>query len=611
MQRSFDVVVCGGGLAGLTLARHLRRTVPGASVAVVEPTRRPLPDACHKVGESSVEIGAHFFEHVLGLDAYLHDRQLVKNGLRYFTGDTQGPLSARREIGPSEHPVVPSFQLDRGRFENDLRAFVEEDGVTLLEGWHVFGIDLAAPGSGERHAIRIATEGARQETLDARWVVDASGRRRIVQKKLGLTRDSGHPHSAAWFRINGRFDVASLVPESDRAWHARDVDQNRWLSTVHLCGKGYWVWLIPLSTGFHSVGIVAGEEHHPFETFARPERAMAWLEAHEPVLFEKLRGIALDDFKVLRRYAYTSEQVFSTDRWACVGEAGVFVDPLYSPGSDLIALANVLTTELVKADLAGDGGPDARAELALRVRNANDFFLGFTEVTTTTFRKHSHINGSPGVLPSKLYWDNFHYWSFICQYFFNRIYTVAPAEHRRFRALHKEFAALNVKAQSMLKTWATLAPGVSRGDFVPLPQFPSLLADLHLDLQHRRSPDETYEVMKKNLEGAREVVAELTLRALKAVGPEGVQALVERTRFPTWGLSFEPSRLDYDASAERASLRKALPRIARDMDRCLGHPDHDGVGPTMRALLAMADDAMAELPSSESTGPRAEAQPQA
>ena len=74
-------------------------------------------------------------------------------------------------------------------------------------------------------------------------------------------------------------------------------------------------------------------------------------------------------------------------------------------------------------------------------------------------------------------------------------------------------------------------------------------------------------------------------------------------------LSFEPSRLDYDASTERAYLRKALPRIARDMDRCLGHPDHDGVGPTMRALLAMAEDAMAGLSSSEPTGPRAQAQP--
>lgn len=594
-MKSYDVVICGGGLAGLTLARYLRRELPELSVAVVEPTKRPLPDACHKVGESSVEIGAHFFEHVLGLKEYLLERQLVKNGLRYFTGDTKGPLAARREIGPSEHPVVPSFQLDRGRFENDLRELVEADGATLYEGWSVYGVELGTGGA--RHAVSISAEGGKREVLDARWVIDASGRRRIIQKKLGLTRDADHPHSSAWFRVTGKLDVAELVPESERAWHARDVDHNRWLSTNHLCGVGYWVWLIPLSTGYHSIGIVAGEEHHPFETFARPEAAMKWLAQHEPVLYERIEKLPLDDFKVLRRYAYTSEQVYSTDRWACVGEAGVFVDPLYSPGSDLIAIANVLATELVRADVRGD------ADFAQRVADSNDFFLGFTEVTTTTFRRHSHINGSPGVLPAKLYWDNFHYWSFICQYFFNRVYRVGTSEHKKFRELHRQFAALNVKAQSLLKAWAHLAPGQAKGDFLPLPQFPSLLADLHLDLENRRTPDETYEVMKKNYEGAREVVAELALRALKSVGPEKVGELVARTGFLDWGLVFEEARLDYDASSERASLRKSLPRIARDMQRCLPIVDNDGVGPTMRELLAMA---RATVGRAETAAPAAE-----
>lgn len=583
-MKSYDVVITGGGLAGLTCAIYLRKQLPNISIAVVEPSRRPLPDACHKVGESSVEIGAGFFENDkwCGLRKYLDEHQLRKNGLRYFSGDTQGPLAARREIGPSEQPVVPAFQLDRGKLENDLRVFVEDAKIDLYEGWSAYEVELGT--SGARHVIHIATEGKKEE-LDARWLIDASGRRRLIQKKLGLTRDSDHTHSSSWFRISRRFDVSQLVPASETAWHARDVDKNRWLSTVHLMGKGYWVWLIPLSSGLHSVGIVAGGEHHPIETFGRPETAMAWLEQHEPVLYAKLKDEKIEDFKFLRHFAYTSAQVFSTDRWACIGEAGVFVDPLYSPGSDLIALASVLAVELVKSDLGGE-------VLDARVREYNEFFLGFTEVTTTTFRRHSHINGAPAALAAKLYWDNFHYWSFVCQYFFQRLYRLPPSEHARFRELHKKFAALNVNAQKVLKAWATIEPadqpGRVWGDFVPLPQFPSLLADLHLDLQNERDADATYEVMTKNLAGAEEVVAELVLRALKAVGPLEAARLAEMTGFAEWGLVFDRMRLLYDEASDRSVLRKQLPRIARDMERCLGKCENDGVTPTMRQLVKLA-----------------------
>jgi hypothetical protein len=312
---------------------------------------------------------------------------------------------------------------------------------------------------------------------------------------------------------------------------------------------------------------------------------MAWLKKHEPVAYEHLKDLVHDDFLVLRRYAYTSSKVFSTDRWACIGEAAVFVDPLYSPGSDFIGISSSLATELVRSDLVTK---EDAATFAARVEAYDDFFLGFTEVTTSTFRRHSHINGAPGVLPAKLYWDNFHYWSFVCPYFFNQIFKVSPSEHARFRVVHRRFQALNLRAQAVLKTWADLAPGVAKGDFVPLPQFPSLLADLHLDLQNRRSPEETLGVMQKNYAGAEEVVAELVARALKAVGPARAQEFATRIELASWGLTLEPTRFDYDEAEDRSALRKGLSQIVRDMDRALGHPDNDRVGPSLRELWSIA-----------------------
>src|SRR5690606_8638988 len=117
---------------------------------------------------------------------------------------------------------------------------------------------------------------------------------------------------------------------------------HRWLSTNHLCGRGYWVWLIPLASGSHSVGIVCDAGTHPLNTMDTFEKALDWFGRYQPLLANELRDKQhlLQDFRFLRNFSYGCRQVFSDRRWALTGEAGVFLDPFYSPGSDFIAIAN-------------------------------------------------------------------------------------------------------------------------------------------------------------------------------------------------------------------------------------------------------------------------------
>src|SRR5437763_1862857 len=87
-----DVVVLGGGLAGLCAAIQLKRRMPQLSILVLERRAHPVPEAAHKVGESTVEIGANYFAEVLGLQEHLTRAQLKKFGFRFFFNDARGAI---------------------------------------------------------------------------------------------------------------------------------------------------------------------------------------------------------------------------------------------------------------------------------------------------------------------------------------------------------------------------------------------------------------------------------------------------------------------------------------------------------------------------------------
>ena len=567
MEAQFDVAIAGGGFAGLTLARQLSREVPQARVLVVEREQRPLRTASHKVGESLVELSSHYIADVLGLADYMEHAHLPKNGLRFITGDTQRPLAERPEIGPSEFPVLASFQVDRGKFENDLRQLVVDDGVTLLEGESVKDIELHSDGA---HEIVLG-----DRRITSRWVVDATGRRRLLQKKLGLRRPSPVKSSAAWFRVPRRIKIGELVPKSEASWHRRDVGDNRWLSTVHLAGLGYWVWIIPLKDNYTSIGLVADAEHHPFGTFNTEALLKTWFDKHEPVLGQFVAPLTFDDFKVMHDYSFLTGPTLSSERWSFVGDAAAFVDPLYSLGNDFLAMANTYTVRAISDELRGELDEQVIGEL-------NRIFELLTTDASTTLNGNGEIFPHADVLGAKLWWDFYNYWSFMCAHYFQSAHQAGATLLARMHRIGERYVALNAIAQRMLETWASMkletaereasdplerSPSRKPG-FTPLPMFPSVLADQHVALQTKLSPSDAADKMEADLKVGHELVAEIVVHALRDLGPSGAAEYGRRTDLANAPLPLE-QRGAIDGLSRRARLEK-MPRIGRDMERALG-----------------------------------------
>ncbi len=445
MKKKQDLTITGGGLAGLTLALQVRQQAPDASITVLEKRRSPAPEAAHKVGESSVEIGANYFEQIEGVRDHILNDQLPKLGLRFFfpAGDNSR-IEERLELGSTLFAECPSYQIDRGRFENFLTDLCHQRNINFVDGADVRDVEIG--GWLRPHTVTYTVD-KQPHTIATRWVVDASGRRALLKRKLGLQKDSPHTANAAWFRFSKRISI------DDWSTHPHWTDgyqgeAARWYSTNHLMGKGYWVWLIPLASGGTSVGIVAAEEFHPLSSFNSMEKAIAWLEKHEPqcarVVKDNLEH--QQDFRAIKHYATECKQVFSANRWGITGEAGFFHDPFYSPGSDFIGMANSFLTDLITRDLRGRG---------FRIRSMihNKAFKNLYYGTMTIYQDQYQLFGDPTVMPVKIMWDYLIYWS-LSAYIFIQGQMCHQTTFLRNLPVIKRIAHVNHFIQDFFRTWS-------------------------------------------------------------------------------------------------------------------------------------------------------------
>lgn len=422
---SVDVAIIGGGLAGSLLARHLRRALPSLSVAVFDRAK----ESSFKVGESTVEIASHYLSRRLGLSTYLYEEHLPKNGLRFFfdTPERDAELTAMSELGSHSYPPLPAFQVDRARLEQDLWEMNARDGVDLRLGVRVenIAIDDRPPGKAPRSHTFVATPTApasagdeeptssEQVKVRCRWLVDASGRARVLARHLGLTQAIDHGIAASWGRFSG---VADMDDIPDPAWNARVRYTHRTLSTNHFCYPGYWIWFIPIGRGLTSVGLVA--EHGTFkDSMRKPEGLHQFLREHRAVSDLLTDAEALDTMSY-GQLAYGTKRYFSQQGWYLTGEAAAFSDPFYSPGSDFIALENDYIVDLIRREVAGE----TREELDSRCATYDEY-MHYRLTSTMLIYKHLYpMLGSYELLCLKWSFDIASYYNIWGYYYINDLH---------------------------------------------------------------------------------------------------------------------------------------------------------------------------------------------
>ena len=306
----FDFAVAGGGPAGTSAAISLAQR--GHSVVLFERERFPR----FHIGESLLSTANDSFA-ALGVAEKIEAACFPEKwGARLLTHDGESGRGVNfAEVLEVTRPQT--YQVCREVFDGILLDRARETGVDVREGHRVSACEFR----GDSVVLDFVPDDGDPARVRVRALVDATGREGLIARKLGLRTEEPrlaniaiYSHYTGVPRLSGdRPDDIRLVARSDSGWF----------------------WLIPISKELMSVGVVLPKKRFLQLPPGTPEEKLASTIADTPVIAELMRDAQRQwPVRVEKDFSY-SASTYAGDRWLLVGDAGSFLDPVFSTGGSV------------------------------------------------------------------------------------------------------------------------------------------------------------------------------------------------------------------------------------------------------------------------------------
>ena len=348
-----DVVIIGAGPSGAIAAALLRQK--RYSVVVLE--RQHFPR--FTIGESLLPHCMEYLEEAGMLEAVQRQGFQFKDGAAFGWGERYVYYDFREKFtsGPGT-----TFQVDRGRFDKVLADEASAQGADIHYGYTIDSLDI----DGDPVRVGYTGEQGQKGEIACRFVFDASGFGRVASRLLDLEQPSSFPvRHAVSTHIDDHIDDPSF-------------DRNKILITVHPVERDVWYWLIPFSDGRCSTGVVATPEKIALRAGPEPVDTFRNFLAEAPVLAKLLHKA---DFRYpSRQLAGYSASVkkLAGERFALLGNAGEFLDPIFSSGITIAMRSASIGVALLDRQLQGET-VDWHAEYEQPLRAGVETFRVFVE----------------------------------------------------------------------------------------------------------------------------------------------------------------------------------------------------------------------------------------
>ncbi len=347
-----DVLIIGAGPSGAIAAALLMAA--GHKVIVLEKTRFPR----FSIGESLLPQCMAFIESAKMIQPVIDAGYQHKNGAVFSRRGKRVAFDFRDKLSPG---WGTTFQVVRADFDHLLAREAERQGADVRYEQEILECDC----TNERVQVRAQTSTGEQLDYQARFLLDASGFGRVLPRLLKLERPSAFPVRRSIFT-----HVADRISQPDH-------DRNKILIAVHPDHHDVWYWAIPFANGRSSIGCVAREDFFNDLPADLPTR-IKLLVRQEPGLAVLLDD-AIYDTPVREITGYSADV---TNLWgpgfALLGNAGEFLDPVFSSGVTIAMKSAFLATRVLHEQLSGNP-VDWDREYVVPLRRGIDTFRAFVD----------------------------------------------------------------------------------------------------------------------------------------------------------------------------------------------------------------------------------------
>jgi flavin-dependent dehydrogenase len=352
MEYDLDVAILGAGPAGSVAAALLHKQ--GLQVAVYE--RETFPR--FSIGESLLPQTMGILEEAGLLRGVVEGGFQHKNGAVFRRGERSAVFDFRHKSSPG---WSTTYQVVRSDFDKILIDTVAAHGVPVHFRHDVVAVVMNPAGG----RLTVKTPDGHMD-ISSRFVLDATGFGRLLPRLLNLETPSDFPVRTALF-----------THIHDGIAHA-GMDRQKILISVHPQEKAIWYWLIPFSNGRCSIGVVAEPRLLSRVHADDATKQLKALVAEAP----SLNGLLMDAIwdtpaRSLMGYAANVSSLHGPS-YALLGNAGEFLDPVFSSGVTIAMRSASMIAPLVARHCAG-GPVDWRAEYDAPLRRGIAVFRAFVD----------------------------------------------------------------------------------------------------------------------------------------------------------------------------------------------------------------------------------------